>query len=520
MALSQHDGGRWRRSATRLAAVVVAVAVPSSAHAQLGFLYDWNNSAGGAYASNGNWSPVGVPDAANEGAGFNLNSTYNVSLAASYSVGSWNVGAGNVTFDVASVPTFTPRHTFAAGSFNVSSAANGSAAIRLNNAAATVTGPITIGAGALSSGQLTVSSNSTTSGNGALILGGAGQGQLDVQASAGSGFLGICCFPRQGSVGSATTIVGQSVGGSGVANIAGIWNAGDLIVGDAGQGTINMLATSQMLAGQTVRSAGILSGGSASIAAQPGSVGTVNVTGATILGPSASWSLTGNLAVGGTTLSAGGTGVLAMGLGNQATVGGNLKMWPGGTLDLSQSSALSVTGAAELGGALRYSLLSTPVVNDEFQVLDAAGVFGTFSSVTLPPLTGNLRWSVLYNPTNVKLRVLSAAADFDEDGDVDNIDLIKWRLGFATGTTHLQGDADGDTDSDGADFLIWQQQFGATPPIATASATVPEPTSLVLGSLVVVALSFARNRRRTFAAAPQWPGLRDAAVRFDRLGDL
>lgn len=61
-----------------------------------------------------------------------------------------------------------------------------------------------------------------------------------------------------------------------------------------------------------------------------------------------------------------------------------------------------------------------------------------------------------------------AAADFDEDGNVDGDDLRAWQSGFGIGTTHSQGDADGDTDVDGNDFLIWQASF-ATDGIGLAS---------------------------------------------------
>jgi hypothetical protein len=84
---------------------------------------------------------------------------------------------------------------------------------------------------------------------------------------------------------------------------------------------------------------------------------------------------------------------------------------------------------------------------------------------------------------------VTAAADFDEDGDVDGADLAKWRLGFGTasGATHGQGNADGDGDSDGADFLVWQQQRGS-PPVVPAGQSVPEPATLamvVIGRLVI-----------------------------------
>jgi hypothetical protein len=69
------------------------------------------------------------------------------------------------------------------------------------------------------------------------------------------------------------------------------------------------------------------------------------------------------------------------------------------------------------------------------------------------------------------------AADFDEDAAVDAADLTtRWRanFGLSTDATHTQGNADGDGDVDGADFLAWQRQVGTV----AAAAVVPEPGAL------------------------------------------
>jgi hypothetical protein len=87
------------------------------------------------------------------------------------------------------------------------------------------------------------------------------------------------------------------------------------------------------------------------------------------------------------------------------------------------------------------------------------------------------------------------AADFNEDGSVNNTDLLAWRGGFGTGTTKAAGDADADGDVDGADFLVWQRQLGMSPPQQVAvSLGVPEPGSVAL--LGVAVLAMIRRRRR------------------------
>jgi hypothetical protein len=81
----------------------------------------------------------------------------------------------------------------------------------------------------------------------------------------------------------------------------------------------------------------------------------------------------------------------------------------------------------------------------------------------------------------LRITPVLAAADFDEDGDVDGADLARWETGFGTtGTaTHMQGDADHDLDADGADFVIWQRQLGGAGSLVSASV-VPEPATAML----------------------------------------
>jgi len=88
--------------------------------------------------------------------------------------------------------------------------------------------------------------------------------------------------------------------------------------------------------------------------------------------------------------------------------------------------------------------------------------------------------------------VAPAAADFDEDGDVDGSDLTEWTgsFGLPSGALHSDGDSDADGDVDGADFLVWQQQLGAGVGIATA---VPEPATLLILALTAPLLV---NRHR------------------------
>jgi hypothetical protein len=81
-------------------------------------------------------------------------------------------------------------------------------------------------------------------------------------------------------------------------------------------------------------------------------------------------------------------------------------------------------------------------------------------------------------------------ADFNDDGFVDGDDLLIWRS--ATGVNHL-ADADGDSDSDGADFLAWQLQVSNFRDVVSPTRAIPEPTSVALLSLMMGLLPWYRR---------------------------
>ncbi len=89
-------------------------------------------------------------------------------------------------------------------------------------------------------------------------------------------------------------------------------------------------------------------------------------------------------------------------------------------------------------------------------------------------------------------------ADFDLDGDVDEIDLDTWASNYGKQpyATFQDGDANVDGVVDGIDFLSWQRNFGLTQSIVATSTVVPEPTALCLACFSIVALSYARCSQR------------------------
>jgi beta-glucanase (GH16 family) len=91
---------------------------------------------------------------------------------------------------------------------------------------------------------------------------------------------------------------------------------------------------------------------------------------------------------------------------------------------------------------------------------------------------------------------LAAGADFNLDGEVNASDLAMWQLGYgmSTGADRENGDADGDGDVDGRDFLAWQKQVTATEPLS-ATASVPEPSTAWAAAMMFIYTHLGRLQR-------------------------
>jgi hypothetical protein len=86
----------------------------------------------------------------------------------------------------------------------------------------------------------------------------------------------------------------------------------------------------------------------------------------------------------------------------------------------------------------------------------------------------------------------SLPGDFDDDGDVDGVDLAQWKDDFGV---NGESDADQDGDTDGADFLVWQQNWTGAP-VAAAGAAVPEPATLGMAGMATALVAAGVRRRK------------------------
>jgi len=121
-----------------------------------------------------------------------------------------------------------------------------------------------------------------------------------------------------------------------------------------------------------------------------------------------------------------------------------------------------------------------------------AGSRKRFTNVDTKALR-DIGWTI---PSSVFNVTAPTPGDFNADGYVNGADIAVWKTAFGANNS---ANADGDSDSDGNDFLIWQRRLGTTPALAaltSESAAVPEPGAVLLaagGGLSLLILARARR---------------------------
>jgi len=153
----------------------------------------------------------------------------------------------------------------------------------------------------------------------------------------------------------------------------------------------------------------------------------------------------------------------------------------------ADTAAIEVLGGVTLDGGLEAHLADggptpfVPVPGDTFLLLSAVGnITGDFVSWSLPTLDAGLYWNVHIGGQVIELQVLDGAppGDFDSDGDVDGADFLAWQRDPTLG-----------------DLSSWKTHYGDMS-LATSSIAVPEPSSLSL--LVITIIASISSRRRSW----------------------
>jgi len=84
-------------------------------------------------------------------------------------------------------------------------------------------------------------------------------------------------------------------------------------------------------------------------------------------------------------------------------------------------------------------------------------------------------------------------ADFNGNGFVDGADFLIWQRNFGSTTPGTSGDANSDGAVDGVDLAIWRNKFGS-PAALVATVGVPEPGACLLAAAGLVTVMACRRR--------------------------
>ncbi len=145
-------------------------------------------------------------------------------------------------------------------------------------------------------------------------------------------------------------------------------------------------------------------------------------------------------------------------------------------------------GSGLLGNWAGKSTVSTPTGPDAFSF----GFGAVYNNLSSRNFEGNLDELYVFNrslsATEIATLALVGEGDFDNDGDVDGSDFLRWQRG------------DSPNNGSAGDLSDWETNYGvgAGPlsGLAAGVGTIPEPSTAVLFSLALAGLAAGRRRRR------------------------
>ena len=155
----------------------------------------------------------------------------------------------------------------------------------------------------------------------------------------------------------------------------------------------------------------------------------------------------------------------------------------GGTTS-TEYDQVSVGNSLTLGGVLGISLIDlgtglfAPTVGDEFQLLSASSISGTFDEVHLPFISNKQQWQLVQTTTELSLRLVDRG-DYNGDGVIDAADYTVWRDSLGNHGQHLPADGNGDGVISLDDYNQWTSGMFDSSTLSQATS-VPEPASSII----------------------------------------
>jgi autotransporter-associated beta strand protein len=336
-------------------------------------------------------------------------------------------------------------------------------------------GVLTIGTGGVISGAtgpLSVNNTNTAEGNATVV-------NLSTAANTTVGSLsGSIATPSSGAnTATINTQTGRllTVNQTADATYAGvIAGSGDFALGASSTNALTLSGVNTYTGTTTVNAGTLLITGSVAGTASAGTTGVLGGTG-TVTG-AATIATTGVLSPGVNnvgTLNFGSTLTLDAGSNYAVTITGN-----------GVNDKVNVTGALTASGDITVSLDGyTPVVNDTFDLADAASIAGT-PNLILPTLSAGLSWDTSTFATNGQIKVISADP------------FLTWASGFGLSG----GDAakSADPDGDGVNNLL-EFATNSNPTNGGSGARVYGKIHMIAGTPVLT-YTVATRADATFAA--------------------
>jgi hypothetical protein len=126
--------------------------------------------------------------------------------------------------------------------------------------------------------------------------------------------------------------------------------------------------------------------------------------------------------------------------------------------------------------------LAVPGASAKFAPLDANPLNGSWTSTaaTTPLQLPALSQVILINPDACPT-CLGAVGDYNDDGQVSQLDYNTWRTMFDSSQIAADGNLDGVVNA--ADYVLWRRALGdaASKAAALSAVGIPEPATAMLG---------------------------------------